>query len=121
MKKYTNEHEWAELDGDIATVGLSDYAIKELGDITFVELPEMGQVAKKGESIAFIESVKAASDIYAPLSGEVVAVNSELDTAPELLNDDASQTWILKIKTSDNSEMDTLLDESEYKTFISAL
>ncbi len=121
MKKYTNEHEWAELDGDIATVGLSEYAIKELGDITFVELPEIGQSANKDESIAFIESVKAASDIYAPLSGEVVEINEELETAPESLNEDASATWILKIKVSDAGEFDTLLDEAAYNTFIASL
>ncbi len=121
MKLYTNEHEWAELDGDIATVGLSAYAVNELGDITFVELPEIGQSAKQGESIAFIESVKAASDIYAPLSGEIVEVNEALEDAPELLNEDAQNNWIMKIKVSDVSELDTLLDEAAYATFTASL
>jgi len=121
MKKYTNEHEWAQLEGEVATVGLSAYAVNELGDITFVELPEIGQSAKQGESIAFIESVKAASDIYAPLSGEVIAVNEELEDAPELLNEDAQGTWIMKIKASDVSELDTLLDEAAYNTYTASL
>ncbi len=121
MKKYTNEHEWIELDGDTAMIGLSAYAVKELGDITFVELPEIGQSANKGKSIAFIESVKAASDIYAPLSGEIVEVNEELENAPELLNEDAQGTWIMKIKVSDASELDTLLDESAYNTYTASL
>ena len=121
MKKYTNEHEWAELVGDVAIVGLSNYAIDELGDITFVELPEIGASAVKGESIAFIESVKAASDIYAPLSGEVVEVNMDLETAPETLNDDAEGTWILKIKASDVSEFETLMDEAAYSAYIKTL
>jgi len=121
MKKYTNEHEWVELDGDTATIGLSAYAINELGDITFVELPQIGQEATKGESIAFIESVKAASDIYAPLSGEVVEINEGLENAPELLNEDAQGTWIIKIKVSDVGEFDTLLDENAYSTYTSSL
>ncbi len=121
MKMYTNEHEWVELDGDIATLGLSNYAVKELGDITFVELPEIGQKSSKGDSIAFIESVKAASDIYLPLSGEVVEVNEELGTAPELLNEDAEGTWIMKIKVSNASELETLMDEATYKTYIAEL
>jgi len=121
MKKYTNEHEWAELEGDVATVGLSNYAIDELGDITFVELPEIGTSVAKSESVAFIESVKAASDIYAPLGGEVVEVNMDLETTPETLNDDAGGTWILKMKASDVSEFETLMDESSYSTYTKTL
>jgi len=121
MKKYTNEHEWAQLDGDIATMGLSKYAIDQLGDITFVELPEIGQSGNKGESVAFIESVKAASDIYMPLSGEVVEINTELEDAPELLNEDAEGTWILKIKPSDADEFKELMDEKAYLAFVETL
>ena len=121
MKKYTNEHEWAELEGDVATIGLSNYAIDELGDITFVELPEIGTSASKGESIAFIESVKAASDIYAPLSGEVVEVNMDLEATPEILNEDSEGTWILKIKVNDISELETLMDEAAYSAYTETL
>ena len=121
MKRYTNEHEWAELEGDIATIGLSNYAIDELGDITFVELPEIGAKANKGESIAFIESVKAASDIYLPLGGEVTEVNMDLEDAPEMLNEDAEGTWILKIKVDDASESETLMDEESYNSYTKTL
>ncbi len=121
MKKYTNEHEWAELEGDIATIGLSNYAIDELGDITFVELPEIGASAAKSESIAFIESVKAASDIYAPLGGEVLEVNMDLEDTPETLNEDAEGTWILKMKVSDISEFETLMDEAAYSAYTQTL
>jgi len=120
-KRYSNEHEWTLQDGDTATIGLSDYAVEQLGDITFVELPEIGATASAGESIAFIESVKAASDIYAPVSGEVIEVNEALEDAPESLNEDANGTWIMKIKVSDTSEFDTLMDETAYKTFIETL
>ena len=121
MKLYTNEHEWAQLDGDKATIGLSEYAIKELGDITFVELPEVGQVGNKSESIAFIESVKAASDIYLPLSGEVIEVNMDLEDKPELLNEDAQGTWILKIKVNNPDEAKTLMGEDAYIAYTKTL
>ncbi len=121
MKFYTSEHEWAELEGDIATVGLSKYAIDQLGDITFVELPEVGLSGNKSEGVAFIESVKAASDIYFPLSGEVIEVNEDLEERPELLNEDAEGTWILKLKVSDASEMDELMDAEAYLAFIETL
>lgn len=121
MKLYTNEHEWAKMDGDIATIGLSEYAIKELGDITFVELPEIGQSGNKSDSIAFIESVKAASDIYLPLSGEVVEVNMDLEDQPELLNEDAQGTWILKIKASNPDEAKSLMDEDAYIAYTETL
>ncbi len=121
MKRYTNEHEWAQLDGDIATIGLSEYAIKELGDITFVELPEVGVSGNKNGGMAFIESVKAASDIYFPLSGEIIEINSELEDKPELLNEDALSTWISKIKCSDVSEFEDLMDEKAYLAFIETL
>jgi glycine cleavage system H protein len=120
-KRYSNEHEWAILEGDIATVGLSKYAVDQLGDITFVELPEIGLSAAKDESIAFIESVKAASDIYTPLSGEVVQINEELNNSPELLNEAAEDTWVLRLKVIDVSEFETLMDETTYASYIETL
>lgn len=120
-KRYSNEHEWAILEGGIATVGLSKYAVDQLGDITFVELPEIGLSAAKDDSIAFIESVKAASDIYSPVSGEVVEVNEDLNDAPELLNEAAEDTWVLKIKVSDASEFETLMDAATYTSYIETL
>lgn len=120
-KRYSNEHEWAIIDEDTATVGLSPYAVEQLGDITFVELPEVGASASKDESIAFIESVKAASDIYSPMSGEVIEINEELEDRPELLNEDANQTWVFKLKINDPSEFDTLMDEEAYNQYIKSL
>ncbi|HIP30454.1 MAG TPA: glycine cleavage system protein GcvH [Sulfurospirillum arcachonense] len=121
IKKYSNEHEWAILDGEVASIGLSAYAVEQLGDITFVELPEIGAEADKDDSIAFIESVKAASDIYTPVGGEVVEANEELENKPELLNEAAETTWIFKLKVSDASEFDTLMDEAGYKAYIETL
>lgn len=121
MKKYSTEHEWAILEEGEASIGLSAYAVEQLGDITFVELPEIGASADKDESIAFIESVKAASDIYIPMGGEVIAANEELEDTPELLNEAAEDTWIMKIKVSDASEFDTLMDEAAYKAYIETL
>ena len=120
-KRYSNEHEWAILDGEVASIGLSAYAVEQLGDITFVELPEIGAEADKDDSIAFIESVKAASDIYTPLSGEVVEVNEALEDTPELLNEAAETTWVFKLKVSDASEFETLMDEAGYKAYIETL
>jgi glycine cleavage system H protein len=121
MKKYSNEHEWAILEGEIATVGLSTYAVEQLGDITFLELPEVGTTTSQNDSIAFIESVKAASDIYSPLSGEVVEVNDILNNTPELLNEDAQNTWVFKLKIRDANEADTLMDETAYQDFLKTL
>jgi len=120
-KRYSNEHEWATIDGDIASIGLSAYAVEQLGDITFVELPEVGAEGSKDDSIAFIESVKAASDIYTPLSGEVIEVNEELEDTPELLNEAAENTWVFKLKVSNASEFETLMDEASYKAYIETL
>lgn len=120
-KRYSNEHEWAILDGEVASIGLSAYAVEQLGDITFVELPEIGAEADKDDSIAFIESVKAASDIYTPVGGEVVEVNEELEDKPELLNEAAETTWIFKLKVSDVAEFETLMDEAGYKAYIETL
>ncbi|MBL0687117.1 MAG: glycine cleavage system protein GcvH [Sulfurospirillum sp.] len=120
-KRYSNEHEWTVLDEQIATIGLSAYAVEKLGDITFVELPEIGTLVGKDESIAFIESVKAASDIYTPISGEVIEVNELLENKPELLNEDAEVNWIFKLKVSDGVEFETLMDEPGYKAYIETL
>ena len=115
-RKYTESHEWALLKGDTATIGISDFAQKELGDIVYVELPEVGDHAQAGESLGMLESVKASSDFYSPLSGEIVEVNSELESQPELINQNAfEEGWIAKIKISDKSEMDSLMDEEEYE------
>ncbi|WP_171814206.1 MULTISPECIES: glycine cleavage system protein GcvH [Marinitoga] len=116
MKKYTKTHEWVEVEGNIATIGITAHAAEELGDITYVDLPEEGKEIKKGEALCAVESVKSASDVYSPVSGKVIEVNSELDASPELINDDAENAgWIVKMEISDESELDELLSEEEYK------
>lgn len=120
-KLYSNEHEWAIIESDVATVGLSAYAVEQLGDITFLEMPQIARVVSKDESIAFIESVKAASDIYSPLSGEIIAINETLNDTPELLNEDAEGTWVLKIKINALSEADSLMTQSVYQDYIATL
>jgi glycine cleavage system H protein len=120
--KFTQEHEWVLVEGDVATIGISDYAQGQLGDVVFVELPEVGRALAKGEEAAVIESVKAASEVYAPLTGEVVAVNDALDDAPATVNEDAmGDGWFIKLKLSDAGELDELMDEAAYKTFIDGL
>lgn len=121
MKKYNEEHEWVEVESDVATVGVSTYAVDQLGDITFIELPEIDAEVSMGDSVAFVESVKAASDIYTPLSGEVFEVNEELLDTPEVLNEDAQGTFIFKLKVSDAAELDSLMSEDEYQKFIESL
>ncbi|MEA2017085.1 MAG: glycine cleavage system protein GcvH [Campylobacterota bacterium] len=121
MKKYNEEHEWIEVDGSVASVGISAYAVEQLGDITFVELPEMDADISIGDSVAFIESVKAASDIYAPTSGTICEINEELLDTPESLNEDALNIWIFKITLNDVSELDSLMDEESYKAYIETL
>ena len=120
--RYTREHEWVRFDGDEATVGITDYAQEELGDIVYVELPQEGDQLKRSDSFAIVESVKAASDVYSPLSGEVVATNAELAAKPELANEDPYGTgWMIRIKRSDASESDELLDAAGYEALISEL
>ncbi len=120
--QYTREHEWVRFDGDDATVGITDYAQEELGDIVYVELPQEGDQLKRSDSFAIVESVKAASDVYSPLSGEVVATNAELAAKPELANEDPYGTgWMIRIKRSDASESDELLDAAGYEALISEL
>lgn len=112
MKKYTATHEYVTIEGNIATVGISAKAAEELGDVTYVELPEVGKEVKKGEVLCTIESVKSAEDIYVPLSGQIVEVNNDLEDQPEIINEDAeNKGWIVKIEFSDQSEIEDLLDE----------
>ncbi len=113
---YTSDHEWLSIDGDVATVGITDYAQQQLGDVVFVELPKAGRTLKKGEAAAVVESVKAASDVYAPISGEVLATNDELAAEPALVNTDAQgKAWFFRIRIADKSELGGLLDEAAYK------
>ncbi|MEQ1881912.1 MAG: glycine cleavage system protein GcvH [Burkholderiales bacterium] len=113
--KFTSSHEWVRLENDGSiTVGITDHAQEQLGDIVFVEPPSLGRMLKAGEACGVVESVKAASDIYAPLSGEVVAVNGELDSAPEKINAAAHETWMFRMKPTDKSDLSGLLDASAY-------
>ncbi|WP_122698638.1 glycine cleavage system protein GcvH [Pseudomonas viridiflava] len=114
--RFAESHEWARLETDgTVTVGISDHAQEALGDVVFVELTEVGKVFAAGEQSGVVESVKAASDIYAPVSGEVIAINEELGGSPELLNSDPYGAWIFKLKPSDKAELDKLLDAAGYK------
>ena len=120
--KYTKEHEWIRIDGDIATIGISEYAQEQLGEIVFVELPEAGTPLEKGSEAAVIESVKAASEVYAPASGEVTESNPDLDTDPGKVNADATgEGWLYKMKITDDGELDDLMDEDEYKGYVEGL
>jgi len=113
--KYTKDHEWSKLANNIVTIGLSDYAQDQLGEIVFVELPEVGDSFSKGDEFGSVESVKAVSEVYIPISGEVVEINSALEDAPELVNEDCyDKGWIIRIKPSDLSELDQLLDKAAY-------
>lgn len=123
MSRYfTDEHEWLDVDGDIATVGITDYAQGQLGDIVFVELPEPGRTVEKGDDAAVVESVKAASDVYAPVSGEVIEGNSALEDDPALVNTDAEdEGWFFKLRLTDPSELDSLMNEAAYAKFVEGL
>ena len=119
--RYTKEHEWVHVEAGVAAIGITDHAQKELGDIVYVELPKLGAVVEQGKAFAVVESVKAASDIYAPISGEVVAINDALTNAPETLNADPHGAgWIAKIKLSAPEEIDRLLSPSDYQTYLGA-
>ncbi|MEM1044499.1 MAG: glycine cleavage system protein GcvH [Pseudomonadota bacterium] len=119
---YSEEHEWISLEGDVGTVGITDYAQSQLGDVVFVDLPAVGQAVEKGGDAAVVESVKAASDVYAPVSGEVVGVNEALAETPELVNAEAeSGAWFMKIKLSDTGELEGLMDAAAYKAFCDSL
>lgn len=119
-RKYSDSHEWVKLDGDIATIGISDYAQHALGNIVYVDMPEEGDEVNKGEDFGAVESVKAASDLISPVTGEVVEVNEELVDKPELINEDAFGNWIIKVKLSDPSEIDSLMDADAYKQLCEA-
>lgn len=114
---YSEDHEWVLVDGDVAYIGISDYAQEQLGDVVFVELPEEGEEFETGDFFSVIDSVKATSDIYAPVDFEVLEANEELLDAPELLNEDAFENWIVKIKLSDESHLDDLMNAAEYEEF----
>ena len=116
--KYSESHEWVKVEGNVAVIGVSDFAQQEMGDITYVDLPEVGDEVVAGEEFGALESVKAASDLYSPVSGEVVAVNEELADTPEKVNEDAYASWIIKVEMSDASQVDALLDAAAYKTHI---
>ncbi|MEJ5229772.1 MAG: glycine cleavage system protein GcvH [Pseudothermotoga sp.] len=116
MKKYAKTHEWVSTDGKIATVGITNHAQDKLGDVVYVDLPQVGKTVKKGEALMSIESVKAASDVYAPVSGKVVAVNEKLNGQPELVNKDPEgEGWLVKIEMTNEPELNELLNEEEYK------
>jgi glycine cleavage system H protein len=120
--KYTEEHEWIAVEGEIGTIGISDYAQEQLGDVVFVEMPEIGKSLAEGDEAAVVESVKAASEIYAPVGGEVLEVNEDLDDNPGLVNEDAEgDGWFFRIRIDDASELDDLMDETEYKKFVAEL
>ncbi|MEC3948818.1 glycine cleavage system protein GcvH [Sphingobium sp. HWE2-09] len=123
MSRYfTEEHEWIDVEGEIATVGITDYAQEQLGDIVFVELPVEGATFDKGDDAAVVESVKAASDVYAPISGEVVEANGALEDEPALVNSDAEEDgWFFKLRITDPSELEGLMTEAAYKKFVAAL
>lgn len=112
--RYADSHEWVKLEGDIATVGITDYAQHALGNIVYVDMPEVGDEVTAGEEFGAVESVKAASDLISPISGEVVEINEALEDTPELINEDAFANWIMKVKVSDASEIDALLDAAAY-------
>jgi glycine cleavage system H protein len=117
--RYTKEHEWIKVDGDVATIGITEHAQQQLGDVVFVELPAVGKAVAKGGEAAVVESVKAASDVYAPVSGEVVAVNKELEGDPALINRDAEAgAWFMKVKLKDKAELNDLMDKSAYDAFV---
>lgn len=112
---YSASHEWVKVEGQVAFMGISDHAQHELGEVVFIELPKVGQSVKKGASIGAVESVKAASDLYSPVSGKIIEVNSSLEDAPESLNSDPYGSWIMKIELSEISELEQLLDHTTYE------
>ena len=117
--RYTKEHEWISLDGKVGTIGITDYAQSELGDVVFVELPKVGAEVKTGESFGSVESVKAVSDIFAPVSGKVTEINSALTEAPEKINTDPhGNAWLVKIQLADLKEASTLMDAAAYEAYI---
>ncbi|HEX7850086.1 MAG TPA: glycine cleavage system protein GcvH [Sphingomonas sp.] len=122
MRYFTEDHEWVDVDGDIGTVGITDYAQGQLGDIVFVDVPEEGKTVTKGDEAAVVESVKAASDVYSPVSGTVIEGNAELADNPGLVNEDADgEGWFFKLTLSDLDELKDLMDEAKYDAFVAKL
>ncbi len=120
--RYTKDHEWLRIEGDVATVGVTDYAQEQLGDVVYVELPDVGKSFKKGDEAAVVESVKAASEVYAPVGGEIVEANDALADSPETVNSDPmGEGWFFKLKLADRSELDELMDEAAYKAHVEGL
>ena len=120
--RYTKDHEYIRVDGDIGVVGISDHAQHALGDVVFIELPEVGRALAQGGEAAVVESVKAASEVYAPVAGEVVEVNKALEDAPATVNEDAlGAGWFMKIRIADASQLDALMDEAAYQAFLKTL
>ena len=116
--KYTKEHEWLNIYGDSSTIGITDHAQESLGDIVFVELPKVGAEVSKGKSFGTVESVKAVSDVYAPISGTVTAVNDDLTGSPEKINSDAHSSWMIKIKVKDAGEANSLMSAADYEKYV---
>ena len=116
--KYTKEHEWIEIAGNIGTIGITDYAQNSLGDIVFVDAPKVGTKVEKGATFGSVESVKAVSDLYSPVSGTVTEINEELSSSPEKINTDAHTSWIIKVELGDASELSALLSSADYEKFI---
>ena len=122
MLKFSKEHEWVRVEGDVGTVGITDYAQQQLGDVVFVEVPEVGRMVEKGGEIAVVESVKAASDIYAPVGGEVVEANGALADSPGDVNaDPMGKAWFFKLKIANKSDLDDLMDEAAYGEYVKGL
>jgi len=120
--RYTKDHEWIRVEGDEGTVGITDYAQEQLGDVVYVETPEVGRTFSKGEEAAVVESVKAASDVYAPVSGEVTAANEKLADEPGLVNSEPTgDGWFFKVKLADPGELDDLMDEAAYRAYVESL
>lgn len=115
--KYTKEHEWALVEGDTVTVGITDFAQSALGDIVFLEVPDVGSELKLGNTFGVVESIKSVSDLYAPVSGEVVAKNSDLEGSPEKINSDAYGSWLIKVKVKNTAELNNLLTAQQYQEF----
>ena len=119
IERFTKDHEWIRVDGGVGTVGITDHAQSQLGDVVFVDVPEAGRKTKQGEAVAVVESVKAASDIFSPVSGEVVEANADLAGQPALVNEDAEgKAWFFKLRIADTAELDTLMDRAAYEAFV---
>jgi glycine cleavage system H protein len=120
--KYTKDHEWIRVEGDVAVIGITDYAQSQLGDVVYVELPEVGRQVQKGKEAAVVESVKAASEVYAPIGGEVIAINDTLTSEPARINSDPmGEGWFLKLRLANPKELEGLLDEAAYAAFVEGL